>query len=81
MVSDIERWPQRLDTVVATEPLTEGPLGKGSHVRVEQPRLPKAVWTVDAWNPPADCVWSRPSGGLRIVADHRVAALGDARGD
>jgi hypothetical protein len=46
VVVDVERWPERIPTVDAVERLDAGPLAVGSRTRLQQPRLPTAVWTV-----------------------------------
>ena len=79
VLSDIEAWPRRIDTVEALEVLTPAPLARGSRVRLRQPKLPEAVWEVTAWKPPSSFEWMQKSGGMTVEAGHRVEALGEAR--
>lgn len=79
VLSDIEAWPRRIETVDSVEPLTPGPIAVGSRFRLKQPKLPEGVWEVTAWNPPSYFEWHQRSGGVTNVAGHSVEALGDSR--
>jgi len=69
---DVARWPEWTDSVTTATPLDAGPLGVGSRVRLEQPRLRPAVWTVTEFSPVDRFVWTSRSPGLAISAAHRV---------
>jgi hypothetical protein len=43
VLSAIDAWPQRIETVDTVEVLTPGPIAKGSRVRLKQPRLPEGT--------------------------------------
>jgi Polyketide cyclase / dehydrase and lipid transport len=43
VLSDLESWPQRIETVDCVELLTPAPITKGSRVRLKQPKLPEGV--------------------------------------
>ena len=75
VLSDVEAWPGRIETVDAAELLTAAPLGHGSRVRLSQPKLPVGTWDVTAWDPPTSFEWTQRSGGVTSVAGHRVEAL------
>jgi uncharacterized membrane protein len=79
VLSDLESWPQRIETVDAVELLTPAPAGEGSRVRLKQPKLPEGTWEVTVWDAPSYFEWRQKSGGVTNVAGHRVAALGDGR--
>jgi uncharacterized membrane protein len=79
VLSDIEAWPRRLETVDALEVLTPLPLTPGSRVRLKQPKLPEGTWDVTAWDVPSGFEWVQRSTGATIVAGHRVEALGEDR--
>jgi uncharacterized membrane protein len=40
VLSDLESWPRRIETVDVVELLTPAPITIGSQVRLKQPRLP-----------------------------------------
>ncbi|WP_107773706.1 SRPBCC family protein [Nocardioides sediminis] len=69
---DVERWPERIPTVTAVERLDAGPLAVGSRTRLEQPRLPAAVWTVTELAEGSSYTWVSRSPGATITAAHVV---------
>jgi uncharacterized membrane protein len=79
VLSDLEAWPQRIETVDIVELLTPAPITKGSRVRLKQPKLPEATWDVTAWDGLTYFEWTQKSGGTTSVAGHRVESLGEGR--
>lgn len=72
VVVDVERWPERIPTVDSVERLDAGPLAVGSRTRLEQPRLPAAVWTVTELADGASFTWESNSSGVTVSAVHVV---------
>lgn len=79
VLSDLEAWPQRIETVDLVELLTPAPVGEGSRVRLKQPKLPEGTWDVSAWDASSFFEWRQKTGGVTSVAGHRVEALGEGR--
>ena len=79
VLSDLEAWPQRIETVDLVELLTPAPIAKGSRVRLKQPKLGEGTWDVTAWDAPSFFEWTQKMVGTTSVAGHRVEALGDGR--
>ena len=79
VLSDLEAWPQRIETVDVVEVLTPPPFRKGSRVRLKQPKLPEGTWDVTTWDAPSYFEWTQKTGGTTSVAGHRVEALGEDR--
>jgi uncharacterized membrane protein len=79
VLSDLEAWPQRIETVDEVEVLTPAPISRGSRVRLKQPKLPEGTWDVTTWDVPSYFEWRQKTGGVTSVAGHRVEALGDGR--
>ena len=79
VLSDLEAWPRRTETVETVELLTPPPLAKGSRVRLKQPKLPEGVWDVTVWDAPSYFEWTQRTGGITSVAGHRVEALGEGQ--
>ncbi len=79
VLSDLEGWPQRIETVDLVEFLTPPPLATGSRVRLKQPKLPEGTWEITVWDAPSYFEWTQRTGGVTSVAGHRVEALGEHR--
>ena len=79
VLTDLEAWPRRIETVDAVELLTPAPLAKGSRVRLRQPKLGEGTWDVTAWDAPSYFEWTQTTGGITSTAGHRVEALGEDR--
>ena len=79
VLSDIEAWPRRIETVETVELLTPTPLTTGSRVRLKQPRLPEGTWDITVWDAPRSFEWTQRTGGTTTVAGHRVEPLGEDR--
>ena len=79
VLTDLERWPQRIETVDVVELLTPAPVGEGSRVRLKQPKLPEGTWEVTVWDAPSYFEFRQKSGGITNVAGHRVEALEGGR--
>jgi uncharacterized membrane protein len=79
VLTDLESWPQRIETVDAVELLTPAPMSKGSRARLKQPKLPEGTWDVSVWDAPSYFEWTQKAGGTTSVAGHRVEALGEGR--
>jgi len=74
VLADVERWPDWTRSVSRIEHLGPGALGVGSRVRIEQPRLRPAVWTVTAWQPALGFAWVAPSPGAVATGLHAIEA-------
>jgi uncharacterized membrane protein len=79
VLSGLEAWPERIETVDSVELLTPPPIGTGSRVRLQQPKLPEGTWDITAWDAPSFFEWRQKTGGTTSVAGHRVEALGASR--
>ncbi|SDF36571.1 Polyketide cyclase / dehydrase and lipid transport [Lentzea fradiae] len=72
VVTDVERWPERIPTVDEVERLEPGPLAVGSRTRLKQPKLSEAIWTVTELTGGTSFTWVSRSPGLLITAGHVV---------
>jgi uncharacterized membrane protein len=79
VLSAIEAWPQRIETVDTVELLTPTPITKGSRVRLKQPKLPEGTWDITVWDAPSYFEWTQKMSGATSVAGHRVEPLGEGR--
>jgi uncharacterized membrane protein len=79
VLSAIEAWPQRIETVDSVELLTPAPITQGSRIRLKQPKLPDGTWDIMVWDAPNYFEWTQKTGGTTNVAGHRVEALAEGR--
>jgi carbon monoxide dehydrogenase subunit G len=79
VLSDLQSWPQRIETVDEVELLTPAPVAVGSRVRLKQPKLGQATYEVTAWDPPSSFELRQKSFGVSTVAGHRVEAPDEGR--
>ena len=79
VLSALEAWPQRIETVDSLELLTPAPITRGSRVRLKQPKLPEGTWDITVWDAPSYFEWTQKTTGITSVAGHRVEALGEGR--
>ena len=70
VLSAIEAWPQRIETVDRVELLTPAPIATGSRVRLKQPKLGEGTWDVTAWEAPSWFEWTQKMAGTTTVAGH-----------
>jgi uncharacterized membrane protein len=79
VLSDLEAWPQRIETVDSVRLLTPPPITNGSRVQLKQPKLPEGTWEITVWDAPSYFEWTQKTAGATSVAGHRVEALGEGR--
>lgn len=79
VLSALEAWPERIETVETVELLTPAPIAKGSRVRLKQPKLPEGTWDITAWDAPSFFEWTQKTSGITSAAGHRVEELGEDR--
>jgi uncharacterized membrane protein len=79
VLTDLEAWPQRIETVDTVELLTPAPITTGSRVRLKQPKLPEGTWDITVWDAPSYFEWTQKTTGVTSVAGHRVEALSEGR--
>ncbi len=77
-ISDVRQWPQWLPTVDAVTPLDPARADEvGASYTVEQPGLPKAVWTITDWQEGSSFTWESTKPGIRSVGTHTLRPNGD----
>jgi len=73
VLTDVERWPEWSSSMAKLRRLDRGPFERGTRVRVKQPKLLTAVWTVVDIEPKHSFTWTATNGGVTTVTDHRLA--------
>lgn len=74
---DVARWPTWTPTVRSASVQGSGHLAVGSRVRLKQPRLLPATWTITALEPGRSFDWQSSSPGLTSSAGHRIERTDD----
>jgi len=77
VMTDLERWPEWTASVTRIERIDGAPLEVGTRVRITQPGLPQAVWTITAWEPPFQFQWVAKGPGFTTIADHTLELTED----
>jgi uncharacterized membrane protein len=77
VLSDVERWPERIAVYQSVERLDEGPLQVGSKARVKQDKLAAGVWEVTEMVAGESFVWASRQPGVRLVGRHSATAEPD----
>jgi uncharacterized protein YndB with AHSA1/START domain len=79
LYADVEHWPDWTASVTTVRHVSGDGLSPGARVRVEQPKLPKAVWEVSALDPGRSWTWVSKAPGITSVATHTVEPRADGR--
>lgn len=78
VLADVESMPELTESVSSVRKLDPGPLRVGMRVRIHQPRLPPATWTVTEVVEGERFVWRARGLGFHTVGFHEVSSDGDA---
>ena len=81
VLTDVERWPEWTPTVTRVERLDGSslPLAISSRIRLGQPKVPPAEWTVTALEAGRGFRMTSRSPGATVVANHWAEPLGDGQ--
>ena len=81
VMSEVERWPEWTPTVTRIERLGDAgaPLALGSRLRIVQPKVPSAEWTVTALEPGRGFRFFSRSPGATVEANHWAEPTGAGR--
>ena len=72
VLADVEHWPAWTTTMIRVDHLDPPPLGLGSRVHIEQPKLRPATWTVTDWRPASQFTWTCTMPGVSLTGIHRI---------
>jgi Polyketide cyclase / dehydrase and lipid transport len=73
VLTDVEKWPDRIETYEAVRRTGTGPLAVGDHAHVKQRGLAGGDWTVTELDPGRSFVWESRQPGVNLVGRHVVS--------
>lgn len=76
VMEGVELWPGWTSTITRITKVGDGPLRRGIRLVIEQPKLPKATWTVSSLVPGRGFSMRKGNLFLRVVADHQIRQRG-----
>jgi uncharacterized membrane protein len=74
--SDVERWSEWTASIRSVRYVEGNALTVGARVRIEQPKLPAAVWEVREVNSGYSWTWVAQVPGIRTTAVHTLEPVG-----
>jgi hypothetical protein len=79
VLGEVERWPEWTPTVTRVERLGDAgaPLAVGGRLRIVQPKVPPAEWTITALEPGRGFRLVSRSPGATVEAHHRAEPTGE----
>ncbi|MCL1869046.1 MAG: SRPBCC family protein [Promicromonosporaceae bacterium] len=77
VLQDVEAWPTWTSSMTSVRRSAAGPLQAGEHVKVRQPGLPPAEWTVTSVEQGASFTWVSHATGVTTSGSHVVAPTRD----
>ena len=77
VLADVPRWPEWTSSMTEFSYLSGDSLSVGARLRVRQPKLRTAVWTVTEVVPGSSFTWTAAAPGVGSVAEHVIEADGD----
>jgi uncharacterized protein YndB with AHSA1/START domain len=82
VMTDIEKWPEWTPTVTRVERLDGSslPLALNNRIRIVQPKVPPAEWTVTALEAGRGFRIVSRAPGATVVANHWIEPLRDGKG-
>jgi len=72
VMTDIDRWHEWTPSIGSIKRLDGTGFALGQRVRVRQPKLPPAMWTISAIDPGRSFEWVNRAPGLRVTGHHSV---------
>jgi uncharacterized membrane protein len=77
--ADVERWPEWAESFRSVRYVDGDSLKPGARVRIEQPKLPTAEWTVRDVEPGRSWTWVSKAPGIESTAVHEITPVGDTQ--
>lgn len=75
VLTEVEQWPEWTPSMQKLERLDPQPFGEGSRVRIQQPKLQPAIWTVTKCEPGKAFVWVSQNPGIVVAGLHSIEPI------
>jgi hypothetical protein len=72
VLMDFGRWNQWTVSIKEMSILNNDQPGIGARVKILQPKLPPAIWTITEYLPDRSLTWEKRSFGLLMLSEHLV---------
>jgi hypothetical protein len=72
VLMDLEHWNQWTPSITEMSLMNTPPPVPGTKIKVLQPKLPPAIWTITEINPDTSLTWEKKSFGLRMLSEHQI---------
>ena len=76
VLADVEHLPEWTSSMRSVQMLGSESLRRGSRVRIKQPWLPAATWTVELFDPPRHFTWRSRMGSVDTSGSHLLEERG-----
>lgn len=73
VMSDLVSWPDWTPTISKIQIAGDTPIGVGTKVKIEQPKLPPAVYKITSWSESEGFVMVKGNLFLKVSLIHRLA--------
>jgi hypothetical protein len=73
VLMDLEGWRQWTPSIIGMSILNNDQPAPGARIKVLQPKLPPATWTITQVEQDRALVWEKRSFGLRMLSEHFIS--------
>jgi hypothetical protein len=74
ILTRFDRWNQWTQSITEMSVLNNDQLKPGSKIKVLQPKLPPAIWTITEIDPNKSLTWQKKSFGLNMRSEHLITS-------
>ena len=75
VLTHLEQWNQWTQSISEMSILNEDVPGLGARVKVLQPKLPPAIWTITEIKQDKSFTWEKKSVGLKMISEHLILSV------
>ena len=72
ILKDVEHWHVWTNSIIGISLLADNTFKKGAKIKLLQPKLKPAVWTISEIVENKSLQWEKKSFGLKVIANHLI---------